>query len=196
MARRSAVVMVLGLFALAAQPLLAQSTVMPIPGARVLDADGKVIAQVVDLGTYDGYPRIMLKIDGVTGAFTVMPERGWFYSAKVVYFSAAACTGAVVAITPPASTGVDAITQTSFAVVGPDQTLGTYAVYRSTSSTPASFSPASQWGSGECLAVTGSVTAVPAEPVTPNPLDGFHGPTTTAPDRVLTIAGGDWVSGP
>jgi hypothetical protein len=196
MVQRTAVLMVLGLIALAAQPVLAQSTVMPLPGAVVLDADGKVIAQVVDLGTYDSYPRVMLKIGDVTGAFTVMPERGWFYSAKVVYFSAASCTGVVVAITPPASTGMDAITQTSFAVVGPDQTLGTYAVYRSTSSTPASFSPASQWASGGCLDLTDSVTAVPAEPVVPNPLDGFHGPTTAAPERVLTIEGGDWVSGP
>jgi len=188
--------MVLGLFVLAAQPVFAQSTVMPVPGARVLDADGKVMAQVVDLGTYDSYPRVMLKIDGVTGAFTVMPERGWFYSAKVVYFSAASCTGVAVAITPPADSGMDAITQTSFAVVGPDRTLGTYGVYRSTSTTQASFTPASQWGSGECLDITGSVTAVPAELVTPNPLDGFHGPTTVAPDRVLTIEGGDWLSGP
>jgi hypothetical protein len=196
MVRRTAFLIVLGVLALTAQPVFAQFTVMPVPGARVLDADGKVMAQVVDLGTYDSYPRVMLKIDGVTGAFTVMPERGWFYSAKVVYFSAASCTGVVVAITPPASTGMDAITQTSFAAVGPDRTLGTYAVYRSTSSTPASFSPASQWASGECLDITGSVTAVPAEPVTPNPLDGFHGPTTVAPERVLTIEGGDWVSGP
>ena len=195
MVRRTSILMVLGIFALAAQPLLAQSTVMPVPGARVLDVDGKVMAQVVDLGTYDSYPRVMLKIDGVTGAFTVMPERGWFYSAKVVYFSAPSCSG-VVAITPPAGAGMDAITQTSFAVVGPDPDFGTYCVFRSTSITPASFSPASQWASGECLAVTGSVTAVPAEAVIPNPLDGFHGPTTAAPDRVLTIEGGDWVSGP
>jgi len=195
MIRRTTVLMVLGIIALAAQPLLAQSTVMPVPGARVLDADGKVMAQVVDLGTYDSYPRVMLKIDGVTGAFTVMPERGLFYSAKVVYFSATGC-GGVIAITPPASAGMDAITQTSLAIVGPDRDFGTYSVFRSTSGTPASFSPASQWASGECLDVTGSVTAVPAEAVLPNPLDGFHGPTSTAPERVLTIEGGDWLSGP
>ena len=76
MVRRTAVLMVLGLFALTAQPVFAQSTVMPLPGATVLDADGKVMAQVVDLGTYNSYPRVILNIDGVMGAFTVMPERG------------------------------------------------------------------------------------------------------------------------
>ncbi len=195
MVRRIAVLILLGFSALFAQPVFAQSTVMPLPVATVLGADGKVMAQVVDLGTYDSYPRVILKIAGATAAFTVMPERGWFYSAKVVYFTAGACSG-VLAITPPASTGMDAITQTSHAVVGPDSSLGTYGVVRSTSTTPASFSPASQWASGECLAVTGSVTAVPAEAVIPNPLEGFHGPTTAAPERVLTIEGGDYLSGP
>lgn len=181
---------------LSAQFALAQSVAMPLPVAVVKDADGLVMAQIVDLGSTSGaeemYPRILLDLEGGPAWFMVKPVEGLLTSGKTIYFSLDDCLGDA-AIDPPAATGIESFTQTSFEVLGPDAIAGTYRVFRSTSTMPASFSYFSKWEDGICDNKRGTVSPVPAEEVLPNPLEGFHGPTFAEPGRILTIAGGDRV---
>lgn len=192
MHRWLAVVVVL----LSTQFAFAQSAAMPLPVAVVKDADGLVMAQVVDLGSAanpeDMYPRIVLNVDGALAWFMVKPVEGLLTSGKTIYFSLDGCLGDA-AIDPPAATGFDSFSQTSFEVMGPDPFMGTYRLFRSTSPTPGSFSSLSKWEDGQCQSKRGTVTTAPAEEVLPNPLEGFHGPTAAEPGRILTIAGGDRV---
>jgi len=181
---------------LSTQFAFAQSAAMPLPVAVVKDADGKVMAQIVDLGSAanpeDMYPRILLDVEGGPAWFMVKPVVGLLTSGKTIYFSLDSCLGDA-AIDPPAATGFDSFSQTSFEVLGPDLFTGTYRLFRSTSPTTGSFSYLSKWEDGECQSKRGTVTTAPAEEVIPNPLEGFHGPTVAEPTRVLTIAGGDRV---
>ncbi len=168
----------------------AQSAEMPLPIAVVKDADGKLIAQIVDIGPNEGSdPKVLLNIGGTPVPFRVSPLKGVFESQRFAYFPFENCSGSP-AITPPLAIGWDSFSQTSFAVVGPDPDSGTYKVYRSTSPTPVAFSPLSYWIDGSCDGITGQTLLSPAEEVVPNPLAGFHGPTTANPERVWTIEGG------
>lgn len=182
---------------LSTQFAFAQSVAMPLPVAVVKDADGLVMAQVVDLGSApspeDMYPRIVLNVAGALAWFMVKPVEGLLTSGKTIYFSLDDCLGAT-AIDPPTATGWDSFTQTSFEVLGPDPFMGTYRLFRSTSPATSTFSYLSKWEDGACQNRRGNVATVPAEDVIPNPLDGFHGPTVAEPGRVLTIAGGDRVA--
>jgi hypothetical protein len=179
---------------LTSQFALAQSVAMPLPVAVVKDADGLVMAQIVDLGSTSGaeemYPRILLEVEGGPAWFMVKPLEGLLTSGKTIYFSLDDCLGDA-AIDLPAATGIESFTQKSFEVVGPDAIMGTHRVFRSTSAPAGAFSHFSKWEDGTCQNKRGTVTSAPAEEVVPNPLEGFHGPTVAEPDRILTIAGGD-----
>ena len=181
---------------LSAQFAFAQSASMRLPVAVVMDADGLVIGQVVDLGSAasveDMYPRVLLDVEGVPAWFMVNPVQGLLTSGKSIYFSLDGCLGDA-AIDPPAATGFDSFYQKSFEVMGPDPFTGTYRMFRSTSPTTSSFSYLSKWEEGACQSKRGTVSVAPAEEVIPNPLDGYHGPTVAEPARVLTITGGDRV---
>lgn len=193
MHRWIAVVVVL----LSTQLAFAQSAGLPLPVAVVKDADGLLMAQIVDLGSAaspeDTYPRVLLAVDGVPAWFMVKPVQGVLTTGKAIYFSLEGCLGDA-AIDPPAATGLDSFSQTSFEVLGPDPFMGTYRLFRSTSPATSTFSYLSKWEDGACQNRRGNVATVPAEDVIPNPLDGFHGPTVAEPGRVLTIAGGDRVA--
>ena len=76
---------------LSTQFAFAQSAAMPLPVAVVKDADGKVMAQIVDLGSAanpeDMYPRILLDVEGGPAWFMVKPVEGLLTSGKTIYFS-------------------------------------------------------------------------------------------------------------
>ena len=178
---------------------------MPVPVAVVKDGAGKTVAQVVGWVNRGEafYPMVMLNIDGTPGFFAMdelgLCDRIGFEhgSGASVFFSGAGCTGDPAVHVPA---GIehevgDTPGGTSFGVVGPDPTLGTYKVYRSTGS-PQLLSISSIWMNGGCLDVSESVLLAPAEEVVPSPLAGFVGPTTAEPDRSWTIEGGTVINPP
>jgi hypothetical protein len=136
---------------------------------------------------------VMLSFDGVPGLFIARP---WGllasqFTFRVVYFSEPSCTGDPF-LNEPIDAGLEEMTNTAFAVLGPDPDMGTYRVFRSTSTQPANTPVLSyQVPNDVCHDDAASRVLVTAEEVLPNPLDGFHGPTTANPERVWTITGGD-----
>jgi hypothetical protein len=127
---------------------LAQSVAMPLRVALVKDADAKVMAQIVDLGSAasaeDMYPRILLDVEGGQAWFMVKPIGGLLTSGKTIYFSLDSCLGDAP-IDPPTAAGVDSFSQTSFETFGPDPFTGTYRLFRSESPTASTFSCQSKW---------------------------------------------------
>ena len=169
------------------QHVLAQTPEMPFPNLVLKDADGKVIAPI----TVDPQLWIVLDIDDLPAFLTVNLQTGQILR-KTVYFSGADCTGDAYLYPPGTTYWWDEYTQTSFGVVGPDPDDGTYRLFRTTSANSSSTYPLSRWDENvnECRPETGSRNISPAEEVIPNPLEGYHGPTTANPERLLTVAGG------
>jgi hypothetical protein len=165
---------------------------MPVPNLVVKDADGKVIAQVASFGLAPGdHPQIMLDIDGVLVAFGVRLDKGWLVNGKIVYFSESGCQGTPYIQPPNPNKWWETQSETGFGVVGPDPDNGTYRMFRSTSPDVSPTFPLSNWDNGTCGTLGGGqLNLAPAEEVLPNPLGGFHGPTTANPERLLTVEGG------
>ena len=176
----------------------AQGPAMPLPGAVVKDADGKLIAQVDSFDSGNFNPVVLFNFDDVPAPFYMQIQHGMFRSFKSVYFTGPDCTGDVYITEPSEQVGLDIIFQTSFVITGPDAVTGTYRVFRSTSPTPGQVSVNSRWVQGGNISLLGycleneaqQLTLAPAEEIIPNPLAGFHGPTVAYPERMLTIEGG------
>ena len=179
------------------QPADAQSSELPVPQLVVRDADGKVMAQVsgfLRVSSSSMWPMVVIDVEG-TPAFLVFQPYGLIDrvafetspSGGSVYFTDSDCTG--MPLVNPVG-GLEAATGTHFGVAGPDPRTGEYVLFRSTSMTVITIATLSMWRSGICVNVVAS-GGLQAEEVIPNPLDGFHGPTTAQPDRLLTISGGD-----
>ena len=180
-----------------AHVVLAQSAAMPQPVAVVKDADGKVIAQVAGFIT-DGErfsAMVVIDVEGAT-AFLVFQPYGlvdrvhWDSQPGSVYFTDTLCTGNAY-VNQIADDVLERHTGTVFGVAGPDPTLGTYKLYRSTSLSAPGVAISSEWRDGVCVGHGTTMQLMAAEEVIPNPLAGFHGPTTLNPERILTIDGGD-----
>jgi len=176
--------------ALTAVPVSGQTTSMPMPGAVVKDADGKVVGQLsgVDGG---GDLEVILNIEGVPAAFDVFWWGLRSLGNRGVHFSESGCTGSAY-VQPLFVAGIERLTQVKFVVLGPDPTQGTYRMFRSTSVTPAMVDVMSmQFANEDCQDGSNTFELVEAAEVTPNPLEGFHGPTLAHPERTWTIEGGD-----
>jgi len=185
------------------QDVIAQSADMPVPGLVVKDADGKVMGQVAgfDQGpsATDFFPVVVLNVEGKLAYLVHRPYGLINKSASdasgtggaTVYFTASDCMGDVY-LDGIGETGIEALSGNAYGVGGPDPITGEYKLYRSTTLITALESLSSKWQGGSCVNY-GPVTAgvIAAEEVTPNPLAGFHGPTTLNPERILTIDGGD-----
>ncbi len=180
---------------------VAQDAEMPVPGLVVKDADGKVMGQVDGFlpgtsGTL--YPVVVFNIEGSL-AFLVYRPYGLIdgvahaagnLGGPTVYFSGSDCTGnSYVNIVHP--DGVEAQSGYAYGVGGPDPTSGEYKLYRSNTLAAGMSFVTSKWEGGTCRNYGPTDPDVlSAEEVVPNPLAGFHGPTTANPERVLTIEGG------
>lgn len=197
MARVAFCLAVLTLVFVAPHVVEAQSAELPVPQMVVKDADGKVMGQVAGFLRFSAssmWPVVVIDVDG-TPAFLIFQPYGLIDrvamenspSGGSVHFTGSDCTG--MPLVNPVS-GLEAATGTHFGVAGPDPLTGEYRLFRSTSLTVISIATLSMWRSGICVNVV-SGGGLQAEEVTPNPLEGFHGPTTEHPDRLLTISGGD-----
>jgi len=174
----------------------AETVANPLPLLVVRDGDGKTVGQVLDLrcgGEWlnNCYPVIALNIVGEPALVRV----DTWGPTMPVYFASTNCLGAAYL-----SSYVNALVSwnTQVGVVGPDPSLGTYTVYRATSTTPASVTTFSWWTptAPECQNYTQTGSRYPAEEVTPNPLGGFHGPTLSEPDKKWSVAGGTKITPP
>jgi hypothetical protein len=183
----------------------AQSARMPLPGLKIVDADGKTVGEAVDIhcdtGNSDCWPVVVILVDGVP-AFLHMRPFGLIDrvatqspSQGTVFFSSDGCVGAAAV---NQAGGLELlVARTHFGVAGPDPTLGIYKLYRSTSTTATTFAVESKWANGVCDSnPSGNSALFPAEEVIPNPLEGFHGPTVAEPDRTWSVQGGTTIVPP
>ncbi len=172
----------------------AQTAVMPLPHVVAVDGQGTTFAQVVQFTPADTYwPMVVLDVEG-TPALLVIRSHGpvdtvanTSADAGTVYFTSPGCTGDPL-VNP--ATGFQEQVGTVFGVAGPDPTLGTYRLYRSTTMTPTRTRIASAWVDGFCQDVTANIFVLAAEEVLPNPLEGFVGPTVAVPEQRWSISGG------
>ena len=179
--------------ALSGMPAAAQTASLSVPVAVVKDADGKVMGQVA--GFYNNWPLLIVDVEGTPALLVYRPfgllDRVGAQSGPgtSVYFSDGGCTG-----TPYVNQvgDLELSIGTHFGVAGPDPVDGTYQLYRSTEPVSSVVQISSRWTGGVCVNQSPqNIGLFPAEPVVPNPLAGFHGPTATNPERTLTISGGD-----
>ena len=195
-------VVFLALTVVPCQSVIAQNTEMPVPGLVVKDADGKVMGQVAGFAQGNGvdfFPVVVLNVEGKLAYLVyrhyglidrVASNKGGIGGASV-YFSNSDCIGDPY-VNQIDEVNLEGLTGNMYGVGGPDPTTGEYKLYRSTTMTVTVPSLSSKWQGGICLnygPLTKGVLA--AEEVIPNPLAGFHGPTTLNPERILTIDGGD-----
>lgn len=172
-----------------AQIALAQSSESPVPLAVLKDADGKVIAPLAGFSS----PRVMLNFGGIVGVYDVNPTKGQFgQQITQFYFSGSNCTGSryLYTVNP---LYYDTLNGFITIILGPNVSDGTYQVFRTTSLTEISLVPLSRQTLGVCENLTRGVTYDRLRLINnilPNPMEGFHGPTTANPERVLTIEGG------
>jgi hypothetical protein len=181
------------------QDVGAQGPEMPVPNLVVKDADGKTVAQIVDtklsesaiegLGN-SAVHSVAFNIDGDVVFFTLSSVwTGEFRNNRYLYFKSSDCSGEPHMYKQGTNLPEGA---TSYLIVGPDPVLGTYRVFRSTTE-QASGPFRSRWQQkGDCVydGDNNINTLNVAEELATNPLQGFHGPTTAAPERVLSIEGG------
>ena len=188
----TAMVLVGALF-IPVQDVAAQSPEMPVPGLVVKDADGKVMAQVFDLGSDpDAYTvRVVFNFQGWVAAFEVLGPSGVFRSTGQIVFTGTACSGSAYTRTEIRQELGEWSLQ-RLMIVGPDKGDGTYRVFRVTSTAWEAITPVTYYdATGECLDwSSGGIDGYPVGEVLPNPFEGFHGPTDANPERVLTIEGG------
>jgi len=183
-----------------AQLVIAQSPEMPVPNLVVKDADGKVMGQVAGFMTIstDFFPIVALNVDGKIaylvyrsyGLIDRVASSGGSSGSASVYFSNSDCIGDVY-VNQISEVGLEGQSGNMYGVGGPDSITGEYKLYRSTTLTVSVPSVSSKWEGGACKnygPITVGVLA--AEEVSPNPFEGFHGPTLANPERVLTIEGG------
>ncbi len=79
----------------------------------------------------------------------------------------------------------------TYVIIGPDDDLGTYRLYRSPPATSSGGFNSCLYPIGYCSSYNPGFSSLQvAEEVVPNPLDGFHGPTSANPERRLTLQGG------
>ncbi len=178
------------LFFAPTQNATAQSSESPVPLAVLKDADGKVIAPLADIAGQI----VMFNFGGITSIHVVDPTSGGLgqQDHSPIYFSGSNCTGSVYFLPGIGSTSYDTRNGSVTTILGPHPDYGTYQVFRTTTFTGSLFVPLSRRSLGDCENLTrgSSYELIPATEVLPNPLEGFHGPTTANPARVLTIEGG------
>lgn len=177
----------------------AQSPEMPIPGLVLVDADGKPMAQVVDVGVSPSnlgeglsvQVTVVFDFDDNLAAFTFMPggDGGTLDANIFLRFMAGDCTGQPH-MSPENGFNYPTPARTAYFILGPDSVDGTYRVYRTTQQPAAVPFETYLNANGDCLYDPISTTLSIAEEINPNPLEGYHGPTAANPERVLTIKGG------
>jgi len=180
------------------QQVVAQSPEMPEPLAIVVDADGKPMVQVISITSNETTSTVMVGVlfdfDGELDFFNVDLELGHFDNgpSQVVFFSGDNCTGDLF-VNGPQQVHAALQLQTRHVIDGPDSGSGVYRVFRTTGQPPVSVLIESRWNIALSVCEDTSPTQLeknPAEEILPNPLEGFHGPTTANPDRVLAVRGG------
>jgi hypothetical protein len=183
-----------GAVMLLASTVAAQSAVMPLPHVVAVDGQGTTFAQVIQFTPADAYwPMVVLDVEGTPALLVVRPHgpvdtvANASAGGETVYFTSAGCMGD--ALVNPAE-GFQQQVGAVFGVAGPDATLGTYRLYRSTTMTAVRTRIASAWANGVCQDGTANVFLLPAEEVVPNPLEGYVGPTVAVPDQTWSISGG------
>lgn len=184
-----------------ASTVAAQSAVMPLPAVTVVDGDGKTVGEVVDIFETSNVTHavIVINVDGIP-AFLHVRDYGLINfiastsdGVASLYFSDPGCSGDAAI---GQWGGIPDIVGARFGVAGPDPTLGTYKLYRSTATATVTFQFQSAWTGGVCMEGPGNVSLYPAEEVIPNPLEGFHGPTVAQPDRTWSLVGGTTIIPP
>ena len=172
----------------------AQSPEMPEPLAIVVDADGKPMAQVIDIEDFQ--IRVLFSFDGVPARSSLNPYFGHFSGGGILYFSEDNCSGNAYLEFDSTINYLDFLNQQVFRIAGPDAVSGTYRVFRSTSMETSQVSVESGWEdyppySGACNDIPATThDLLPAEEILPNPLEGFHGPTVANPERLCRVKGG------
>jgi hypothetical protein len=177
-----------------AATVAAQSAVMPLPHVVSVDGQGTTFAQVIQFTPADAYwPMVVLDVAGTSALLVIRPHgpvdtvANASAGGETVYFTSAGCMGD--ALVNPAE-GFQQQVGAVFGVAGPDATLGTYRLYRSTTMTAVRTRVASAWANGVCQDGTANVFLLPAEEMVPNPLEGYVGPTVAVPDQTWSISGG------
>lgn len=160
----------------------AQSPEMPLPGAVIKDADGKVIAQIVDFGgAFDSelFPSVLFDFGGVPSLFTVHPD-GQFGPFRTRFYSGANCTGDLY-LEKKNLTYMETWNQKITVIIGPDPTSGAYRVYRTTSWSLRSVEGLSYNDGSSCKVWDfGPRNVVPLAEILPNPLEGYRAPVKIA----------------
>jgi len=185
---------VVAVVTLLASTTAAQTAVMPLPQVVAVDGQGTAFSQVIQFTPSDAYwPMVVLDLEGTSALFVIRPHgpvdtvANTSAGGETVYFTSAGCTGD--ALVNPVE-GFQQQVGTAFGVAGPDATLGTYRLYRSTTMTAVRTRIASAWANGVCQDGAANVFLLPAEEVVPNPLEGYVGPTVAVPDQTWSISGG------
>jgi len=179
-----------------AATVAAQSAVMPLPHVVAVDGQGLKFAQVIQFTPADAYwPMVVLDVEGIPALLVVRPRGPVDTVANTssdrgtVHFTSPGCTGDPL-VNPAPANGFQQYVGTMFGVAGPDPTLGTYRLFRSTTLTPVKTRISSAWVDGFCQDVSYNISVLAAEEVLPNPLEGYVGPTVAVPDQMWSIAGG------
>lgn len=185
-----------------AQGAIAQSPEMPLPALVLVDADGKPMAQVVNVDVSHPSPgwgttvqvTVVFNFDNNLAAFSFNPSGdGRTIDADLLLrFPSGDCTGQPH-LPRDRSFNYFTTERTAYVILGPDSADGTYRVYRTTQGSSTEYFNSYLDARGEnCIYdnQSGQSTLYIAEEVIPNPLEGFLGPTDANPERVLTIEGG------
>jgi hypothetical protein len=167
---------------------------MPLPHVVAVDGQGTAFGQVIQFTPAEAYwPMVVLDVEGTPALLVIRPHgpvdtvANTSAGGETVYFTSAGCTGDPL-VNP--ATGFQEQVGTVFGVAGPDATLGTYRLYRSTTTTAVRTRIASAWANGACQDGSANISLLSAEEVLPNPLEGFVGPTVAVPDETWSVAGG------
>jgi len=172
------------------QPVIAQTASMPIPSAVFTDGDGKVFGPTSD-GLYT-----LLNVEGRFFKIQVSPQGPAISGGATFFYQDPGCSGQVWFALIDQSDGV---TYNQLAwIQGPDSVNGTYLLWMASETETPVIGMFYFIGtySGTCDRSQTVARFLPVYPVDPNPLDGFHGPSVTFPDRYWTLEGGTKISQP
>lgn len=172
----------------------AQTAVMPVPAAVAKDGDGKILGEIVS----DNPPTVIVNIDGAPVALEVTPTGPVAKTgADDISFTGDSCLGSAYVQAPSADW--EMLVGTKHIIVGPDETDGSYRVFRSTGDPEEWYTRESRYyqSSNSCDDTPSQLGFhLPAEEIIPNPLEGYHGPSISQPDRLWTVAGGTTIIPP
>lgn len=162
----------------------AQTVSLPFPAAVVMDGDGKVLGEVVSLDP----PAVILNISGTAAAFAVDQYRPRSVPPLDVYFELPDCEyDGVAYIDGLGSFGV--LAGEAFVVMGPDWANGTYRVFGTIGAGPPIdwfVDMQSRYDQTTGICTNGGWSlyqSLPVFEIVPNPLEGYHGPSSSHPDR-------------